>query len=259
MEQFYTDVLEVIRKTREISLPQFGTVEVLEKKGEDAVSVVTEVDRSIESLLKKEFESVDSSIEFVGEEFGGNRDANKFWLVDSVDGTGLYTRGIVGCTTMVALIEDGQVVFGAIYDFVNDDLYYAVRGCGSFKDGVRIHVSDRGAGDAYAVFETKLEKPENYKKYQEALSYFKSPSYLCSGFEFMLVATGQLDGRIAFDPYGTDYDFAPGSLLVAEAGGVVTNIGSTSYDYQNMNYIAANPVLHKHLTGGSDALFPVTE
>ena len=53
------------------------------------------------------------------------------------------------------------------------------------------------------------------------------------------------------------YDFAPGSLLVSEAGGVVANIGSTSYDYTNLNFIAANPIVYKGLTEGSEALFPL--
>ncbi|RJQ37810.1 hypothetical protein C4552_00230 [Candidatus Parcubacteria bacterium] len=73
----------------------------------------------------------------------------------------------------------------------------------------------------------------------------------------MLVAEGKLDARIAFDPWGYDYDFASGVLLIAEAGGRVTNIGSTTYDYRNTNFIAANPVIFEELTKGPDAIFPL--
>ena len=78
-----------------------------------------------------------------------------------------------------------------------------------------------------------------------------------SGFEFAMVASGKLDGRLCFDSYGKDYDFAPGSLLVEEAGGVVANIGSREYDYRNGNFIAANPLVFKQLTEGPDAIFPI--
>lgn len=62
-----------------------------------------------------------------------------------------------------------------------------------------------------------------------------------------MVASGKLDARIQFDPWGYDYDFAAGSLLVAEAGGVVTNINSSEYDYRNLDFIAASPKVYKGL------------
>ena len=62
-----------------------------------------------------------------------------------------------------------------------------------------------------------------------------------------------------WDPldYGKDYDFAPGSLLVSEAGGVVANIGKTTYDYRNLNFIASNRPVFTALTEGAGALFPI--
>ena len=81
---------------------------------------------------------------------------------------------------------------------------------------------------------------------------------ISAGFEYAMVASGKLDARISLDPYGKIWDFAPGSLLVAEAGGVVANIGSKGYDYRNFNFIAANPVIYKELTEGKNPLFPIT-
>jgi fructose-1,6-bisphosphatase/inositol monophosphatase family enzyme len=74
-----------------------------------------------------------------------------------------------------------------------------------------------------------------------------------------MVASGKLDGRLALDPWGQDWDFAPGSLLVTEAGGIATNLGKNTYDYRNHNYIIANPLVHEELTVGPRALFPVAE
>lgn len=68
-----------------------------------------------------------------------------------------------------------------------------------------------------------------------------------------MVAAGKVDGRVTFEPYGNDYDFAPGSLLVEEAGGVVRNLGSDTYDYRNTDFIAANPIIYKELTGEGGA------
>ena len=59
------------------------------------------------------------------------------------------------------------------------------------------------------------------------------------------------------NPYGKDWDYAPGALLVTEAGGIATNIGKTTYDYRNHDYIITNPVIHRELTEGANVLFPI--
>ncbi|MBV9709901.1 MAG: hypothetical protein JO011_03165 [Ktedonobacteraceae bacterium] len=61
----------------------------------------------------------------------------------------------------------------------------------------------------------------------------------------------------ALDPYGDDWDYATGSLLIQEAGGIVANIGKESYHYQKHNFIAANRVIYEELTGGANPLFPI--
>jgi fructose-1,6-bisphosphatase/inositol monophosphatase family enzyme len=60
---------------------------------------------------------------------------------------------------------------------------------------------------------------------------------------------GKIEGRIVYDGFGKDYDFAAGTLLVSEAGGVVKNFGSDKYDYKNLNFIAGNRNTYEVLTG----------
>ena len=251
-------ILDIIRNTRTISLPAWGNVDVLRNKGAGTHDVVTELDESIERLLASEFLKIEPDIQFVGEEFGGNRSAKKFWLVDPIDGTGLFVRGLPFCTTMVALIEDGQVTFGAIYDFVNDVMYHAEKGGGAYEDNTPIRVSERDLTNAYMGYESRIEKQHNLEKFLEAKAHFGTIKFLCAGYEHVLVATGKIEGRITYDSYGYDYDFAPGSLLVSEAGGVVANIGKKTYDYTNTSYIASNPIVFKQLTR-ADSLFPISE
>lgn len=255
--EHYQSILEVIKNTRSITLPHFGNVSIMSIKGASAASAVTEIDQQVERHLASEFAKLMPDVSFVGEEFGGDRSAERFWLVDPIDGTGHYIHGMPYCTTMVALIENGEVVFGALYDFVNDVLYHAVLGQGAFANGARIQVNQRELSGAYVCYETKLDKPDNMEKYLQFRKRSILLNHCCAGYDHILVATGKIEGRIGFDPYGTDYDFAPGTLLISEAGGVVTNIGSSTYDYRNPNYIAANKMVHRSLTEGPDALFPV--
>jgi len=222
-----------------------------------AYDVVTEIDIQVEHFLRDELSKTYPNIPFVGEETGGDRSAPVKWLCDPIDGTSYYVRGLPFCTTMLALIDSGEVIFSIIYDFVNDAIFHAQRGKGAFREQEPIHVSNRSLSGSYMSWETHIDKLENLETHlelKEHSSFFKT---ICAGWEFAMVAMGKLDGRICFDPYGKDYDFAPGSLLVQEAGGVVANLGTTTYDYTNLDFIAANPTIFKELTEGQDAIFPI--
>jgi len=246
----------IVRRVRAMVMPFYGNVAFTDKGGY-RTDHVTELDVRVEEFLRDELSKTFPGIPFVGEETGGDRSATRHWLCDPIDGTAHYIRGLPFCTTMLALIEDGKVTASVIYDFVGDIFYHAMRGQGAFRDGQPIHVSDRTLNHSYLGWETHLLKPENLQMHMALSaesSFFKTMN---AGYEFTLVTTGKIEGRLCFDPWGKDYDFAPGSLLVQEAGGIVANIGSREYDYKNLNFLATNPRVFKELTEGEGALFPI--
>jgi myo-inositol-1(or 4)-monophosphatase len=138
-------VLPIVRRTRDMLLPGYGRIGELARKAGNAHSVVTELDHAVEAFLSAELQELDPDIGFVGEECGGDANAERFWLCDPIDGTVHYLRGMPYCTVMLALIEGHQVQLAAIYDFVHDIIYHAERGQGAFANGERIRVSDRPA------------------------------------------------------------------------------------------------------------------
>lgn len=238
-------------------LPHHGKIGFTEKNTGKLNDLVTELDFSIERFLKEALSKMYPDIGFVGEEDGGDRSLPRFWLCDPIDGTAHLIRGTPFCTSQIALIEHGEVTFAVIYDFLNDIVYHAQKNGGAFANETPIRVSDRPLARAQLGWEIKLEKPENLERYlrlEKTCWLFKAG---CSGYEHLMVASGKLDGRVCFDPHGHDYDFAPGSLLVKEAGGIVANIGKRSYDYLDSNFIAANPAVFTALTEGPDAIFPL--
>ena len=237
--------------------PYFGNVKTLNKgDGSSIGGVVTELDREAEQYLAQELGKLSTDIGFRGEEFDVQSDKSTTWLVDPIDGTAHFIRGLPFCTTMVTLIENGTVVMSVIHDFVRDDTYWAIRGKGAFCNDVPIHVSDRTLKQGLVSFETRLEKPDNLEKYLAVKAETAIIATINCGYEFAMIASGKLEGRIGLDPYGMDWDFAPGSLLVTEAGGRATNIGKTSYDYKNHDYIITNAVVHAELTSGPNPIFP---
>jgi len=248
------EIIDAVRSTRSLTLPHFGNITVKEYKSESSTDAVTEIDQAVEKKLKEDLFKILPDVPFVGEEFGGDRESETLWLSDPIDGTGHFIRGIPFCTTMLALIDKGEVIFSVIYDFVNDDVYHAELGKGAYKNNEKISVSSRNLQQAYLHCEINSMKTEN----KELLAAIRSKANLIqtlnSGFEFVLVACGKTEGRIVYDGFGKDYDFAAGTLLVKEAGGIVRNFKSTSYDYRNLNFIASNQDIYDELVSSNDSI-----
>jgi len=247
MENYYNSVAPIIEDVGKELAQSFGRVEAIAQKTNSPGDVVTELDRKTEKTVAERLKKLYPSIDFVGEEFGGNDKAERLWILDPIDGTAHFIRGIPFCTTQIALIEEGQVVFSLIYNFVTKEMFSAQKGMGAKLNGASIHVSNRQLKDAYVVVETHRDKKENLDKFMRISAKCPILTTINTGFEFGLLASGKIEARVAFDPHGYDWDYAPGSLLVSEAGGIVKNIGSDSYDYRNHNFIASNHEVYEEL------------
>jgi len=247
MENYFSKVAPIIEEVGKELTMNFGKAEVIAQKTSSPGDVVTELDRRTETIVAEKLKKLHPSIDFIGEEFGGNDGAERFWLLDPIDGTAHFVRGIPFCTTQIALIEERQVTFSLIYNFITKEMFSAQKGMGAKLNGSFIHVSNLSVKDAYAIVETHRDKKKNADKFLAIGNKFSLLSTLNTGFEFGLLASGKIEARVCFDPYGKDWDCAPGSLLVAEAGGIVRNIGSDSYDYKNHDFIAGNKETYEEL------------
>lgn len=254
----YQDALLAMKATRPLLMSGWGKAEAIDQKSDSIIDTVTASDIAVENTVSSALKVSFPDIPFVGEEAGGNRDASRFWLMDPIDGTVHFVRGLPFCTSMLALIEDGKVVFGAVYDFLNDRMYFAERGEGAFCDTLPIRVSNRPLKDSYMEWEMRLDSPDSMELFNTLRRKTVLVKTISAGWEYAMIACGKIDGRVTVNGYGKDYDFAPGSLLVSEAGGMVANVGSHEYDYRNTSFLATNPVIFKELTEGPDALFPIT-
>jgi myo-inositol-1(or 4)-monophosphatase len=255
---------QAAQETGHMLLPHYGNIKAKaesDKAGDSIAGVFTELDEKAEKLLQERLGPFGSeaglNIGFTGEQYGEQQAANISWLVDPIDGTTHFIRGLPMCTVMIALVEKGKVLLAVIHDIANQQTYWAVRNQGAFRDGEELVASPRGLKKSLVCFESKLENPENLKKYMQVRRHTVTMVGICSGYEFIMIASGKLDGKICLEPYGKDWDFAPGSLLVQEAGGVAANIGRADYDYRNHDFIIAGKVLHRDLTDGPEAIFPV--
>lgn len=238
-------VISVYKDFRAELMESYGTIDFTLKPDN---SQLTELDIKVETTLKARLQQEFPYYGFQGEETGKNGDSEKFWLVDPIDGTISFIRGLPNCTNMAALIIERQPVAAVIYNFAEDELYTAIKGQGAFKNGQPIHVSAREINNSYIdnwnstlyndVY--TLVKPYGIRTLQ---------SIGASGRSFSLIAEGKLDGGILIDGPAAAHDRAPGALLIQEAGGEIVSFEPGDWSIDTENYVIANPQLATFFRG----------
>lgn len=242
---FYTQaqacIERVVRDYRPKILEAHGKIDPAIKP--DATPV-TAFDKELEQLLRDELQKFDVSIGFEGEEFGKSGNEQTFWLIDPIDGTESFVRGLPFVRNILTLIDNNEPVFTLVYRPVTDELFTASKGNGAFNNGERITVSNRPLKRAWLELSVPITDPS-------AVSVTQAVRRQINGFrtmgEFTYVAQGQIDGQLVYKSGGGPWDYAPRALLISEAGGRVANIGSDSYDFRNNDFLATNPVIFDDL------------
>lgn len=231
-----------LQELRPLLLKGFGSIEHNLK---DDKSIVTEMDVMVEKRLQEVLAEVDPAVGFGGEETGADLNQKTFWLTDPIDGTESFTRGLPFSTNMICLIDNDEPVMSIIYNFFTDEYYLAIKGKGATRNGHAIHVSNRPLERAYiALTGWPLVRSSFGAELRPKIAGL--PKLHASGCENVYLASGAIDGTIVAGGKGA-WDHAPGMLLIQEAGGRVENWNSSTYDYKDLSFVAANPVIFDQL------------
>jgi myo-inositol-1(or 4)-monophosphatase len=216
----------------------------IEHKLKDDATIVTAMDVMVEERLKRALAEYDPSIPFSGEEGGADFEQKTFWLVDPIDGTEPFARGMPFATNMIALIDNGEPVLGIIHNIALGDYYLAIKGHGATRDGHPIKVSDRPMSRAFIA----MGSADSGGLHDKIRVRIAGMQKMVIGYELTQVACGAIEARISWHSKAKPWDYAPGALLVTEAGGRIGNIGSDGYDFRNLDIVASNAVIFDELT-----------
>ncbi len=219
----------------------FGKTEHTTKSNER--DWVTKWDNLAEEEITRLLAGFSEDVGFLAEETGASGSQDVYWTIDAIDGTSGFVRGIDTCTTMISLVDSGRPVVGVINDFMRDIPYTAVAGVGAFQNQVkRLSVSQRPMKTAYVETYVPLDVEEGVeinKRLRTAGAFILQTA--SSGHLFTSIARGATEGFVSYqNPFATIWDYAPGALLVHEAGGIVQNIGSDRYSVNNPDLVASN-------------------
>lgn len=220
--------------------------------------LVTEVDRQAEDLITAGLRKKFSEHTVIGEEndstHGGQELGDGYtWYVDPLDGTTNFVYGIPFCCVSIGLSYRGKLTVGVVYDPLHRELFTAELGRGAFLNGSPVQVDETRKHLSDALLVTGYPSDKNYGERLSGLNYQKVIAG-CSNLralgsaalELAYIACGRLTGF--WENTLMPWDVAAGSLLVAEAGGRVTDLAGNPLELRRYLSIAAsNGLIHDEL------------
>ena len=207
-------------------------------------SPVTQVDERSEQLIRSTILDQFSQDGFLGEESGEAASANgRRWIVDPLDGTRAYIRGLPTYSCLVALEQDGRVVVGVMYLPALQELYWATAGGGAFCNGETIRVSDCSRlqeANGTGLGHLQHRGTPMGDRLLDLLCDLGYVFGFMDGYSYACVASGRLD--LCVNLMDKPWDCAAASVIVREAGGRFSDASGVESIY-NGSVVASNGYL----------------
>lgn len=217
-----------------------------------AKDIVTSIDKNVEAFLVKAILARYPDHGVLGEEYGAVETNSGFrWIIDPIDGTTSFVHRLPFYSISIALEKNGELVLGVVYAPAMGQLFYAEKGKGAFMDGTAIHVSETMELDkavmatGFACLRAGLQN-NNLAIFNELVPKLRDiRRFGSAALDLCYTAMGSLDGF--WEMNLNIYDIAAGTVILKEAGGVVTDFTGNA-QFPQKGIAAANKGLHNELT-----------
>ncbi len=260
MKHEFTHELEtavaVARDAAELIRRHSGGVNARAVNEKGRHDLVTEVDLASQELIVSSLRRSFPDYGFLAEEEQGDSgpsDASRRWVIDPIDGTTNFTHGVPPYSVSIALVEEETVVAGVVLEVVSGETFTAVRGAGSFANGVRMRVSNaRSLDEALISTGFPYRSVDHVDQY---LAVLREYMVRCRGvrrhgsaaIDLAYLAAGRFDGF--FETGLMAWDIAAGMLLIEEAGGRVTTFEGGDNPLFDGQILASNGRVHDEMLG----------
>ncbi|HVN84218.1 MAG TPA: inositol monophosphatase family protein [Candidatus Binatia bacterium] len=242
MDKRLETAIAAARAAGEIARKYFQTELTVERKADR--SPVTVADRECEQRIIEILIGAFPDYGVVGEEFGTREGAGPRWIIDPIDGTKSFIRGIPYFATLIGLEEEGEIVAGVIYAPAVDDLLYAQKGHGAFDKSGRIRVSDcRTLRESMVVFGglNVLRRAGYWPVFERLVDASSRQRGYGDYFGHTFIARGQAEVMMEIDL--KPWDMAALKIIVEEAGGRFTDFAGVPTIYSG-TALATNGHVH---------------
>jgi len=244
----YEELLEAIAKEADaIAMKYFRSNGMrVERKGDG--TAVTQADHAIEEMARAKVSASGIALQVLGEEMGGQgrnaASAPARLIIDPIDGTEEFSRGIATFGTLLAIERDSEIVAGMASAPGLGARWWAYRGQGAYRNGKRIHVSDVARLSESMVFTTGTGPSKDgaaQQRIRRLPDAARNGRALGGFWQHMLVAEGATEA--ALDWTSKPWDLAPLGIIVEEAGGRSTNLRGERSIYTG-DFLSTNGKIH---------------
>ena len=237
----------VAKQAGGLILDKFYGVKEISVKGIN--DVVTDADKASETLMKSMLNAEFPEMGFLGEESGGAEIDDGFvWIVDPIDGTRNYARGIPFFSLVIGLAFKGEILMGITYDPLRDEMFYAERGGGSYLNAERVQVSNKEQLSTcllgFDLSYTGVTGAQTLDVIGGAWGKVAAARLMgSSALGLAYIASGRYD--IYIHPQLSPWDQVAGILLIEEAGGEITDRYGNEITLDSKGVLAANKIIHR--------------
>jgi histidinol-phosphatase len=242
--------LEVARaaaaRASDIALRHFRRPIEVERKAD--ASPVTEADRECERVIRATLLEAFPDHAIYGEEYGHSGRHRCLWLVDPIDGTRSFIRGLEFWSVQIALMVDGELVLGVSAAPPFGETAWAVTGRGAWLDDVPLAVADADSIDRMDLSlgnVRSLARSPAWSRIGQLVERASRTRGYGDFYPYHRLAAGRLDAIIESDV--NILDIAALTVIVREAGGVVTELSGAPIGLESGSVLAAPPLLHQRL------------
>lgn len=250
----YSKITSLMERCGEVMLSAQNIGGGIIKKPGDA-NFVTNYDIKVQDILISGLRDILPEAEFIAEESDdasvaqGKLMAGYSFVIDPIDGTTNFIKGFDHSAISVALCYKSDVIFGAIYNPYTHQMYTARRGGGAYLNGKRIIVHEGGLADGVVSFGTT---PYHRERTAETLRIVEK--ILKVSMDIRRTGSAALDlcdvackrSNLFFELELNPWDYAAGSILISEAGGVITTIEKTALRFDRpCSVLAGTPAAYK--------------
>jgi histidinol-phosphatase len=235
--------LELATIADAVTAPRFRAVDLAVETKPD-LTPVSEADRAAEEAIRRRLAEARPDHAVVGEEYGAEGDSPWRWIVDPIDGTKNYVRGVPVWATLIALEHDGELLVGVVSAPALGRRWWGSRGGGAFADGQPIGVSKVGqladASLSYAGLGGWAARGLAERFDDLTRRCWRTRGY-GDFWQHMLVAEGAVD--VAVEPEVSLWDLAALQVIVEEAGGRFTDLEGRARP-DGGSAVTTNGILH---------------
>lgn len=246
LEQLLDFTLRLIKDAGKIPSEHFGNKLHIDFKGRH--DLVTEYDKKTENFIVSKINETYPDHQIEGEE-GTAKDGRGYkWIIDPIDGTTNFSHGNPVFAVSIGLQKDEELVLGAIYAPILNELFYASKNNGAYLNGKPIKVSEVKIVDE-ALMATGFNprySEENIPHFRHFLDASQGVRRLgAASLDMCNVAAGRLDG---YWEYGLKaWDIAAGAIIIKEAGGEISGLKGEKLNLYSEQMICSNGKIHEEM------------